>query len=214
MRKGEATRARVLDDAIRLASVEGIAGLTIGRLAERAGMSKAGLFAHFKSKEEVEVAVLEEAVTRFTDDVFMPALSHPRGEPRLRALIDRWFAWSNDDDRMPGGCLIFQASVELDDQPGRARDVVEEAMSRLLAMLERAAELAIETGHFRRETDAKLVAVRVFGTMLATHQMTRMLRDPEAEQLMWRAVDALFAELRPVRRRARTVPRKAAKKRD
>src|SRR3954467_2090991 len=122
MGKGLVTRARILDDAIRLASVEGIGGLTIGRLAERTGMSKAGLFAHFKSKEEVEVAVLEETIARFTETVFTPALAQPRGEPRLRALLERWWVWANDDARQPGGCLIVQASAELDDMPGRARE--------------------------------------------------------------------------------------------
>jgi AcrR family transcriptional regulator len=197
MRKGEATRARILDDAIRLASVEGIGGLTIGRLAERTGMSKAGVFAHFESKEEVEVAVLEETVERFTHSVFKPALAHERGEPRLRSLLELWLAWSTDEERMPGGCLIVQAAVELDDQPGRAREKVVEAQRKLLDMLERATKLAIDAGHFRRDIDPKLFAVQLLGIMLSTHQMKRLLRDPSYAKLMWRAVDNLFDSARP-----------------
>jgi AcrR family transcriptional regulator len=197
MRKGLATRARILDDAIRLASVEGIAGLTIGRLAERTGMSKAGLFAHFKSKEEVEVAVLEETITRFTESVFTPALAQPRGEPRLRALIDHWWAWGNDAERLPGGCLIVQVAAELDDQPGRARDAVARAQGLLLGMLERATKLAIEAGHFREDVDPRLFAVQILGIMLATHQLHRLLRDPNATDFMWRSVDVLFDSARP-----------------
>jgi AcrR family transcriptional regulator len=201
MRKGLVTRARILDDAIRLASVEGIAGLTIGRLAERNGMSKAGLFAHFKSKEEVEVAVLEETIARFSETVFAPALAQPRGEPRLRALLERWWEWANDAERQPGGCLIVQASAELDDQPGRAREVVAKAQRLLLDMFERATQLAVESGHFRSDLDPKLFAVQILGILLATHQLQRLLRDPNAKAFMWRAVDDLFASAKPVRRR-------------
>ena len=99
--KGPTTRARIIDDAIRLVSVEGLAGLTIGRLAERTGMSKSGLFAHFESRESVELAVLESAISRFRDTVVLPALREPRGEPRIRALVERWHAWSNDEASMP-----------------------------------------------------------------------------------------------------------------
>lgn len=196
MRKGLATRTRIIDDAIRLASVEGLGGVTIGRLAERTGMSKAGLFAHFKSKEEVEVAVLEASIARFGEMVFAPALAQPRGEPRLRAFLERWLVWATDEEHQPGGCIIFQASVELDDQPGRPREVVAAAQRQWLDTLERATQLAIEEGHFRRDVNPRLFAFQIQGIMFATHQLMRLLRDPRATQLMWDAVDQLFGGAR------------------
>ena len=118
MGKGETTRARIIDEAIRVASVEGLAGLTIGRLAERTRMSKSGLFAHFESREAVEVAVLEQAIGRFRDTVILAALREARGEPRVRAIVERWHDWATDNATMPGGCLLLQAAVEVDDRPG------------------------------------------------------------------------------------------------
>lgn len=196
--KGPTTRARIIDDAIRLVSVEGLAGLTIGRLAERTGMSKSGLFAHFESRESVELAVLGEAIARFRDAVVLPALREPRGEPRIRALIDGWHAWSNDHAAMPGGCLLLQAAVELDDRPGPALDLVAEAMRQWSETLRRAAAIAMEEGHFRNDLDPALFAFQVQGIILASHQAERLLRVPGSATRMRRAVDALIDWARPV----------------
>jgi AcrR family transcriptional regulator len=190
--KGPTTRARIIDDAIRLASVEGLAGLTIGRLAERTGMSKSGLFAHFESRESVELAVLSAAIDRFRDAVVLPALREPRGIPRIRALVERWRDWSNDDASMPGGCLLLQASVELDDRPGPAQDLVVDAMRQWNETLRRVAVGAIEEGQFRDDLDPALFAYQLQGIILASHQAERLLRMAGAAAKMRRAVDALF----------------------
>jgi AcrR family transcriptional regulator len=190
--KGPTTRARIIDDAIRLVSVEGLAGLTIGRLAERTGMSKSGLFAHFESRESVELAVLDAAISRFRDDVVLPALREPRGEPRIRALVERWHAWSNDHASMPGGCLLLQASVELDDRPGPAQDLVADAMRQWYETLRRAATIAMDEGHFRNDLDPTLFAFQLQGIVLASHQAERLLRIPGSATRLRRAVDALI----------------------
>jgi len=195
--KGPTTRARIIDDAIRLVSVEGLAGLTIGRLAERTGMSKSGLFAHFASRESVELAVLGEAIDRFRDEVVLPALREPRGEPRIRALIERWHAWSNDHAAMPGGCLLLQAAVELDDRPGPAQALVVDAMRQWSETLRRATAIAIEEGHFRDDLDPALFAFQLQGIILASHQAERLLRVPGSTARMRRAVDALIDWARP-----------------
>jgi len=195
--KGPTTRARIVDDAIRLVSVEGLAGLTVGRLAERTGMSKSGLFAHFASRESIELAVLAAAIDRFRDDVVLPALREPRGEPRIRALVERWHAWSNDHASMPGGCLLLQASVELDDRPGPAQDLVADAMRQWSEALRRAAAIAIEEGHLRDDLDPSLFAFQLQGIMLASHQAERLLRVPGSAARMRRAVDALIEWARP-----------------
>jgi AcrR family transcriptional regulator len=203
MGKGETTRARIIDEAIRVASVEGLAGLTIGRLAERTQMSKSGLFAHFESREAVEVAVLEHAIARFRDSVILPALREARGEPRVRAVIERWHDWANDHAVMPGGCLLLQAAVELDDQPGPLRDLVVDAMRQWSEMLRRAASIAVEEGHFRSDLDPALFAFQLQGIILATHQSERLLRTPGAAARMRRAVDALIDSVRPTAARLR-----------
>src|SRR5262245_25177061 len=134
MSKGTATRGRILDRAVSLASTDGITGLTLGRLAENVGMSKSGLFAHFRSKEELQLRVLEAVIENFREEVVRPALQQPRGLPRLRALFEGWLIFS-DHPRTPGGCLINQAAVELDDQPGAPRDFLEQAQREWLATL-------------------------------------------------------------------------------
>src|SRR5689334_16696408 len=134
MKKGTATRGRIVDKAVSLASTDGINGLTLGRLAESVGMSKSGLFAHFRSKEELQLRVLEAVIEQFREEVVRPALQKPRGIPRLQALFDGWLVWS-DHPRTPGGCLMTQAAVELDDQPGAPRDLLEQAQREWLATL-------------------------------------------------------------------------------
>jgi AcrR family transcriptional regulator len=195
--KGPTTRARIIDDAIRLASVEGLAGLTIGRLAERSGMSKSGLFAHFESRESVELAVLGAAIERFRAEVVLPALREPRGEPRVRALIEGWHAWSNDHASMPGGCLLLQAAVELDDRPGPAQTLVSDAIRQWNETLRRAAAIAMDEGHFRDDLDPALFAFQLQGIILAAHQAERLLRVPGSAARMRRAVDALIEWARP-----------------
>jgi AcrR family transcriptional regulator len=119
--KGASTRSAVLGHALALASEVGLEGVTIGTLADRARMSKSGLFAHFDSKEALQIAVLDEAVSRFVETVVAPALRQKRGEPRLKALLENWLRWSNADF-MPGGCVFVASIADLDDRPGPVRD--------------------------------------------------------------------------------------------
>ena len=123
MRKGQRTRADILGQAVAVASEYGLEGLTIGSLADRLGMSKSGLFAHFGSKEDLQLETLKIARERFERVVFSPALATPRGLPRLRELFRRWLAWA-DDPAMPGGCVIIGATIEYDDRPGPVRDAL------------------------------------------------------------------------------------------
>src|SRR6195256_4317948 len=113
MRKGEQTRTLILNEAVALASQVGLEGLSIGSLAERLAMSKSGLFAHFGSKEDLQLLTLKQAQALFFEEVFSPALKQPRGLPRLRALFSNWLAWGKPD--LPGGLLVLAASVEYDD---------------------------------------------------------------------------------------------------
>jgi len=192
MRKGEATRAAILDRATELARSAGVEGLTIGRLATELTLSKSGLFAHFGSKEALQVAVIEHAREQFVARVIAPALKAARGEPRLRALIDRWLAWGAD----PGGCIFMALAAELDDRPGPARDTLAAALRDLLDVLATAARVAIEERHFRTDVDPHQVAFEPHGIVAATHAAARLVGDPKVGTRTRRAIDALFARSR------------------
>ena len=155
--KGETTRSAVLAHALALASEVGLEGVTIGTLAERASMSKSGLFAHFQSKEALQIAILDEAIGRFVEQVVMPALKEPRGEPRVQALLQRWLKWARADF-MPGGCVFVASIAELDDKPGPVRDRLASCQRDWLDTLATAIRIAVDEGHFKKQIDPKQVA--------------------------------------------------------
>jgi len=197
MRKGEQTRQTIIDHALKLATQVGYQGLTIGRLADDLNLSKSGLFAHFKSKEELQLEVLRRAADRFIADVVRPALSAPRGEPRLRALFERQIAWERTWDKLPGGCPIVSASIELDDCPGRARDFLVQSQRDWAETLANAARAAIREGHFRDDLDCEQFAYDFSGIMLAYHHAARLMKDARARE---RAEASFEALLRAARR--------------
>jgi AcrR family transcriptional regulator len=195
MSKGTATRERIVDTALQVASVDGLEGITIGRLAREVGLSKSGLFAHFRSKEELQLAVLAAATEKFTEVVVRPALAAPRGEPRVRALFEHWLGWERHES-IPGGCVFMQLSVELDDHPGAARDALVEAQRRWLDALGRAARIAIEEGHFQPGLDTRVFAFQLFGVLCSYYHMKRLLRDELAEAHARAAFEHLVAASR------------------
>jgi AcrR family transcriptional regulator len=200
VRKGEATRERILESALELASTEGLTGLSIGRLAERNAMSKSGLFSHFGSKEGLQLDVLELATAKFRENVFTPALRADRGEPRIRALFTRWLDWI-DHQSLPGGCLLTAAAAELDDQPGATRDALVDVQRQWADTLARAVRIAIEERHFRPEVDPPLFAFQLHAIVLGYHHARRLLRDPHAGRRAREAFEALVGSAR--RRRGR-----------
>jgi len=192
MGKGEVTRKAILADAMALASTVGLEGLSIGRLAERLKLSKSGLFAHFKSKENLALEVIEAARQEFIEGVVAPALKAPRGEPRIRALVDRWVSWG----QRPGGCLFVALAAELDDQPGPARDALAAAQRDWLDTLGGAARIAVTEGHFKAQLDVQQFAFELYGLMLGFHHLSRFLQDPKALARTRRAVDRLLEDCR------------------
>jgi AcrR family transcriptional regulator len=193
--KGEDTRSAVLGTALSLATQLGLEGVTIGKLADTVGMSKSGLFAHFSSKENLEVAILEEAIARFVAMVVAPALKKPRGEPRLRALIERWLDWSKADFQ-PGGCIFVVAQVELDDRPGPARDRLVASQRDWLATLAQAARIAIEERQFRKDLDVEQLAHEIFSIAYGYHFLRRIIDPAEAERRARAAFDRLIENAR------------------
>lgn len=195
MGKGELTRQAILERAVGLASAMGLEGLSIGRLADDLALSKSGLFAHFGSKEALQVQVLQRAAERFIEVVVRPALGAPRGEPRLRALFEKWCTWPKAVPQ-PGGCIFVAAAVELDDRPGPARDLLVQLQKDWLDTLAGAVRIAVAEGHFRRGVDPEQFAFEMYAVMLMGHHATRLLRDPRAGERTRRAFEALVAAAR------------------
>jgi AcrR family transcriptional regulator len=193
MGRGDATRGAILDEAERLASRVGLAGLTIGSLATQTSLSKSGLFAHFGSKEALQLEVLEHTTERFTAEVVRPALRAPRGEPRLRALVENWLAWGAN----PGGCLLVASAFELDDQPGPVRERLVRDQRDWLDTIAMIVSGGITEGHFRPDVDPRQFAHDLEGVILAYHLTRRLLDDADADRRARRSLEALLAAARP-----------------
>jgi AcrR family transcriptional regulator len=172
MSKGQETKERILGEALDLASLVGIEGLTIGELAKATEMSKSGLFAHFDSKEDLQIEVLERASVLFIDNVITPALREPRGEPRVRALFERWLAW---ETLRSGGCPFMAATFELDDRPGPVRDALEATQREWIDTLTTAIRIAMDEGHFHPDIDADQLAYEIYGVFMAFHLYHRAM---------------------------------------
>jgi AcrR family transcriptional regulator len=190
--KGEETRAAVLDRAVDVARRVGLSGLTIGSLAEEAELSKSGLFGHFRSKEALQLQVLEHARSRFEESVARPALRAPRGESRMRALFDRWLDW----DAAPGGCPFVAAATEFDDRPGAVRDRLVQDQRDMFDMIATVFRSGVSEGQFRGDADADQFAQDLYGVLLARHHTLRLLGDEQADARARRAFDALITAAR------------------
>ena len=190
MGKGEETRRTIIDQALELASTVGLEKLTIGALAGTTGMSKSGLFAHFRSKEQLQLQVLAEARQRFIEMVIAPAMQKPRGEARLRSIFESTMKqWEED---LPGGCIFHAVSAELDDQPGPARDYLVETQRDYADTLRRAAEIAVEEGEFRKDLDLDQFVFELGSITAAYHHFGRLLGDPEADQRAHKMFEGLL----------------------
>jgi AcrR family transcriptional regulator len=191
--KGAATRGYIIDRAIDVVRVGGLSGLSIGGIAEAVAMSKSGVFAHFGSREELQLAVLDAAAEKFTKYVFVPALGAPRGLVRLRVIATNWLNWFCAS---AGGCPMIGAAVEFDDRPGPVHDRIAFYEKRLRRELIRAVRMAMDTGELRADTDAEQVAFELFAIALATHHDHRLLGDKRTSQRASRALDRLFDSCR------------------
>jgi AcrR family transcriptional regulator len=164
--KGAATREAIIDRAYGIACAAGLEGLSIGPLAQAVGMSKSGVFAHFGSREELQMAVLDEAGERFVDFVLRPALKQPRGLARLRAVLEAWYDWVRQSE---GSCLLLSAASEYDDRPGPLRDRLVQHERRWRQEVARAVGLAVETGELAPDTDPDQMAFELYSLALIVH---------------------------------------------
>ena len=192
MSKGAETREAILDTASRLARTVGLGGITIGTLAATAELSKSGLYAHFRSKESLQIEILEHARTRFVAQVLAPALATPRGEPRVRKVFESWLAWADQE----GGCIFVAASCELDDQPGPVRDCVVRNQQDWLDSLAEVFRTGLKEGHFRDDVDPEQFAFELDGVMLSHHMSNRLIGDRRSGERARRAFENLLARVR------------------
>lgn len=192
MTKGDDTRQHILTRAAGLATQIGLEGLSIGQLATDLGMSKSGLFAHFQSKQELQTQVVDFARERFLDTVVRPALAAPRGEPRVRALFERWIRWPLES-KLPGGCFFVAAATELDDRPGPVRDALVRAQRDWVDLLASTVRAAGAEGHFRADIDGEQFAQELYGILLGYHHYARLLGDRASRKRAELAFEALVA---------------------
>jgi AcrR family transcriptional regulator len=189
--KGQQTRAAILEAALGLASHMGLEGLSIGALAEVTHMSKSGLFAHFGSREELQISVVREYHAKFEEEVFYPAMQEARGLPRLTALFDRWVRRVSVE--IDSGCIYISGAVEFDDRPGPVRDALVTMVQTWQDALERAIRMAIEADHLKADTDPAQMLFEVHGLILALHHDARFLRHPGAIERARAAFDRVLA---------------------
>jgi len=194
MRKGERTRDLILNEAIVLASRFGLEGLSIGSLAAQLDLSKSGLFAHFDSKEDLQLQTLKQAQHRFEETVVRPALAIPQGIPRLRVLFANWLDSLAQGDELTGGSLILAASAEYDDRPGAVRDLLIAGQRELRGAIAKAVRLAIGEGRLKPDTDPWQLTFELFGIVLAAHHDLRLLGDPHALDRARAALNRLVAQ--------------------
>lgn len=190
MRKGELTRVAILEMALELASREGLEGLTIGLLADKMNMSKSGVFAHFGSREDLQIAVVKLYHQRFAQEVFYPSVKDSRGLPRLQAMFAHWVRRVSVE--IASGCIYISGAVEYDDRPGPIREELADMVRTWQAALQRCVSQAIETGHLRADTEPEQLVYEMYGLILALHHDARFLKAPGSVQRAQSGFDRLI----------------------
>ncbi|MGH8807298.1 MAG: TetR/AcrR family transcriptional regulator, partial [Noviherbaspirillum sp.] len=174
MRKGELTRAAILDVALDLASRDGLEGLTIGLLADKMNMSKSGVFAHFGSREDLQIEVVKLYHHQFEQEVFYPSMKEPRGLPRLQTMFARWVKRVSVE--IASGCIYISGAVEYDDRPGAIREELAGMVRAWKTALRRCVVQSIEMNHLGADTDPDQLVFEMYGLILALHHDARFLK--------------------------------------
>jgi AcrR family transcriptional regulator len=177
LKKGSVTKSLILDAALEIASTAGLEGLTIGVLADRVGMSKSGVFAHFGSREELQVEVVRAYHQSFQELVFIPALLKPKGLARLNYMISAWLKMSVGEDT--SSCFFISGAAEFDDRPGIVRDELVNSVQQWRAAILRAIKESIAVGHLQKKTDAQALLFQIYSIVLGAHHDSRFLDNPK-----------------------------------
>ena len=174
--KGQQTKTAIVDAALQMAAQVGLEGLSIGALAEAMQMSKSGVFAHFGSREELQISVVREYYARFESEVFHSALALQRGLPRVRAMFENWMRYTSAE--LDSGCIFISGAVEFDDRPGAVRDALAEAVDAWIGAMTRAVAQACEEGHLAAGADPRQISFEIHALILALHYEARFMRRP------------------------------------
>jgi AcrR family transcriptional regulator len=189
MRKGQETKEMILDIGLEMASRLGLEVVSIGELAKAARMSKSGLFAHFQSKENLQIEILKFAGERFSQDVVIPALRMAAGVGRIQALVDNWIRWTA---QLTGGCIFVQAGNDFKDRPGKVRDFLLQQQEAWIDSLRRIARSAIRVGHFHPEIDCDQFAFELYSLLLGFHLYYKLLHNEDIRDREQASLDALI----------------------
>lgn len=191
MSKGIRTRDRILSEGLDRATRSGLGSVTVGTTAAALDMSKSGLFAHFGSKDALQLAIVEKAIDRFDEKVVRPGLTAAKGLPRLRALIDGYVAWIDGDDDLPG-CPFVTMVQEFQAQDGAVRDALVESQTAWRTLLATSVRDARAAGDLPEGPDPEQIAFDLIGAVLSYQVATKLLADPKAPDHLARAIDRIL----------------------
>jgi AcrR family transcriptional regulator len=189
MTKGNETKIAILDKALNLTSELGLEGVTIGILANATNMSKSGLFAHFQSKENLQIEILKHAATVFTENVVVPALRAEAGIPRIRALVRNWIDWTS---KLSGGCIFIAASIQFNDREGSVRSFLLRQQEAWISTLRKVARSAIKTKEFREDIDCHQFVFELYSLLLGFHLYHHLLHSEDLDTRQSVALNQLF----------------------
>ena len=189
MVKGKDTRVTIIETGLEMASQLGLECVTIGNLSKEMQMSKSGLFAHFQSKENLQIDILNYAAEDFRQFVILPALKTERGISRIRYLVDRWIGWGN---KLTGGCIFVSAGMEYSDRPGKVRETLLRQQEEWIDCLRRIAKSAIKAGDFRKEIDCEQFAFDLYSLLLGFHYYYKLLNDKKTKKRQQVAFERLL----------------------
>lgn len=191
LQKGRQTKAIIVDAALSLATHIGVEGLSIGALAEATHMSKSGVFAHFGSREELQISVIREYHARFEEEVFFPALKAPRGLPRVRALFANWMQRTSVE--LDSGCIYISGAIEFDDRPGPVRDALAASVMTWHGAMKRAITMAKALGELQSDVQEDQMLFEIHGLILALHYEARFLQNPGSIERANKGFDNILA---------------------
>ncbi|MBW1741813.1 MAG: TetR/AcrR family transcriptional regulator [Deltaproteobacteria bacterium] len=191
MKKGEQTKQMILDVGLSMASHSGLESVSIGSLAKATGMSKSGVFAHFESKENLQVEILKYAAGLFSAGVIVPAMKTEAGIPRIKALVNKWISWT---ERMTGGCIFVSTSTEFSDRPGNVRKTLLGQQEDWLDCLRRIAQSAIRVGDLRKDVDCDQFAFDLYSLLLGFYLYYELLQNSDTKKHQEAALERLLAD--------------------
>ncbi len=189
MMKGENTKLAILEAGLDMASQLGLECVTIGALAKTMSMSKSGVFAHFRSKENLQIEILDRAGQIFSENVVVPTLKTAAGIPRIRALICNWIHWGAS---LTGGCFFVSASTDFSDRPGKVRELLLHQQNEWIDHLRQIAQSAVEVGDFRKNADCHQFAFDLYALMLGFHLYHKLLHSPDTKKYQKTALERLL----------------------